>query len=92
MAETCGFEIAVKARACLSLFVDSLNVLKAINQEPLWNFLIDQRGRFHLWISNIGVFADYRASLDYRLRELRDYRDLVIEILQGVQDCLVDGG
>lgn len=46
----------------------------------------DQSGRFSIWAFNIGVFASYRASLDYRLRDVADIQRLVRRVLQTLND------
>jgi hypothetical protein len=80
--------IAGKAKECLDLFFDCLELLKAGNSAQYWTSLLDQLGRFQIWSSNIGVFADLHASLDYRLREVSDVRDLILRLLTSIDDCL----
>ncbi|KAF3019352.1 hypothetical protein E8E14_010724 [Neopestalotiopsis sp. 37M] len=48
----------------------------------------DQVARFSLWSSTIGVFAPDRASMDYRLRDAQDTKDLVQDLLQGLCSTL----
>jgi len=43
--------------------------------------LEDQLGRFNIWASKLGVFADGTASLDHRLKKTPDVGDLVIRSL-----------
>lgn len=43
--------------------------------------LENQMGRFKIWAGNIGVFAAGNASTDYRLRQDRDVRDVMIQML-----------
>ncbi|PGH18593.1 hypothetical protein AJ79_00372 [Helicocarpus griseus UAMH5409] len=88
MASSNESKIAITAKACLDQLLDSLNTLEVGENEILWNKLLDQTGRLQIWISNIGVFADTRASLDYRLWELPDLRDLIVQLLESIQLCL----
>ncbi|KAK2882508.1 hypothetical protein FQN49_000274 [Arthroderma sp. PD_2] len=80
--------ISAKASACLDLFFDCIATLKIKGDEPTWNSTVDQLGRFQIWASNIGVFADVRSSLDYRLREADDIRKLTVQIITSIHDCL----
>ncbi|KAG6368270.1 hypothetical protein INS49_002473 [Diaporthe citri] len=48
--------------------------------------LIDTFSRFRLWISNIGVFADDQLSLDYRVREVGEIKELFLGQL-GIIEC-----
>ncbi|KAF2230784.1 hypothetical protein EV356DRAFT_324935 [Viridothelium virens] len=48
----------------------------------------DQRARFEMWAGNIGAFADGHASLDYRLRDTEDARELMVEFLRTLWDFL----
>ena len=65
------------ADACVELFNrylrDTLSVSKDLAEE--------QRARFSIWASNVGVFANVRASLDYRLRDDPDIQNMIVELL-----------
>ncbi|OJJ94807.1 hypothetical protein ASPACDRAFT_64957 [Aspergillus aculeatus ATCC 16872] len=41
-----------------------------------------QLARFNLWATNIGVFAKYKASLEYRLRDSPDVQRIIINLLE----------
>ncbi|RAH50483.1 uncharacterized protein BO95DRAFT_458968 [Aspergillus brunneoviolaceus CBS 621.78] len=41
-----------------------------------------QLARFNLWATNIGVFARYKASLEYRLRDSPDVQRIIINLLE----------
>lgn len=86
-ANSSGSAIAVKAKECLELFFDGLDMLK-VGHSAQWNSLLDQLGRFQIWSANLGVFADVHASLDYRLREVSDVQNLIIQLLTSVEDGL----
>lgn len=48
----------------------------------------DQLGRFSIWAGNIGVFATANASLDYRVRDTPQIKDLIIQQLNGLAKFL----
>lgn len=52
---------------------------------------IDLFGRFKVWADNIGAGQQGRASLDYRLREASNYRDVVTQNLRYLLKALNDG-
>jgi hypothetical protein len=47
--------------------------------------------RFNLWTSNIGIFADSRASLDARLDHGRNtkYSNLIVQLLTSLKQNLL---
>ncbi|KAL8626996.1 hypothetical protein Q9189_007311 [Teloschistes chrysophthalmus] len=51
---------------------------------------IDLFGRFKVWADNIGAGQQGRASLDYRLREASNYRDVVTQNLRYLLKALND--
>ncbi|KIX10281.1 uncharacterized protein Z518_01363 [Rhinocladiella mackenziei CBS 650.93] len=51
----------------------------------------EQLARFEMWASNIGVFADGHASLDYRVRDRDDAKQLMIEFLGTLGDFIHRG-
>lgn len=77
-----------RAEECNALFSDCLELLSERNNTPHWTSLLDQLGRFRIWCSNIGVFAELHASLDYRLRDVSYIRDLIVQLLASIRDCL----
>ncbi|OCL13226.1 hypothetical protein AOQ84DRAFT_416491 [Glonium stellatum] len=53
-------------------------------EAPIASLVENQLGRFNIWTSNIGVFATLKLSLDYRLRDASDIRDLVLRLLDSL--------
>ncbi|KAL9580521.1 MAG: hypothetical protein Q9212_004443 [Teloschistes hypoglaucus] len=51
---------------------------------------IDLFGRFNVWADNIGAGQQGRASLDYRLREASNYREVVMQNLRYLLKALND--
>ena len=48
----------------------------------------DEFEGFRVWCRNTGVFAEDRASLDYRVRDNAPTRKLLLTIFQGLASCL----
>lgn len=72
--------ISEKARICLLSFKECLGKMAAL--DPQRQSLIENEfARFSVWTSNIGVFANGRASMDHRLREAPDVQRLVLGLL-----------
>ncbi len=44
----------------------------------------DQSGRFSIWAGNIGVFATANASIDYRVRDTPQVKNLIIQQLDSL--------
>lgn len=84
-------EIRERAAECLSDF-DALVLVQptsdnhrdALNSE-------DQRARFEIWSSNIGIYADGHASLDYRLRDSWEAKRLMLDLLCSLKNYLRRG-
>jgi hypothetical protein len=51
----------------------------------------EQLQRFRLWSGNIGVFAEGHASLDYRVRNSENARQLMIDFLRTLLLALSTG-
>lgn len=51
----------------------------------------DQLGRLRIWAGNIGVNAKEHASLDYRLRDSREAREITVKLLKIVHDHAQQG-
>jgi hypothetical protein len=47
-----------------------------------------ERDRFSLWASNIGVFAEFQSSLDFRVREMDDIKGSIISQLAMISSHL----
>ncbi|KAF1985819.1 hypothetical protein K402DRAFT_464139 [Aulographum hederae CBS 113979] len=69
------------AEQCVERFHECLTQLQYMQDGTGSALVEDQYGRFSIWISNIGVFAPGHASMDYRLREAADIKDLVVRLL-----------
>ncbi|KAL6810157.1 hypothetical protein V8C40DRAFT_258613 [Trichoderma camerunense] len=67
--------IRERAATCVDLFSQAILLLAQTESSDDQNGLLDEFGRFKLWTSNIGVFADLHSSLDYRLRDFNDIKD-----------------
>lgn len=82
--------IAHAAQLCLQSFDTCLGIAGDLGPKE-FALIQNQLGRLSLWISNIGVFALNRASIDYRLRDVPDTHSLVkglVEVLNGnIQQC-----
>ncbi|KAK4085634.1 uncharacterized protein Triagg1_624 [Trichoderma aggressivum f. europaeum] len=67
--------IRERAATCVDLFSQAILLLARTGSSDDQNGLLDEFGRFKLWASNIGIFADLHSSLDYRLRDFNDIKD-----------------
>lgn len=74
--------ISEAAGECDNLFHQCLSQSRLLRHGPASALVEDQYGRFNIWISGIGVFAPAHASMDYRLRETPDVKDLVVRLLE----------
>lgn len=74
--------ISEAAGECLDLFHHCLSKPQLLRHGPINAQLEDQYGRFNIWATNIGVFAAQHASMDYRLREAAEIKDLVVRLLE----------
>ncbi|KAL4746082.1 hypothetical protein BDW72DRAFT_185676 [Aspergillus terricola var. indicus] len=75
------------AKICLQSFNDCLAQFHLLSPRQQ-SAVDDQLGRFSIWVSNIGVFAPTRGSLDYRLREAPDIQRLVRRLLRTLNDYI----
>lgn len=81
--------IAERAEECRDLLIESADLMHGYNDGGThWAKLRDLSGRFNIWASNMGVFAALHASLDYRLRDLEDMKELILEHLENMVDGL----
>jgi hypothetical protein len=71
-----------RADSCFNLFQDYIrsSETQAVENESITQAR-EQASRLRLWAANIGVFTNYQASLDYRLRGEPDVADIVIGML-----------
>ncbi|KAL4737151.1 hypothetical protein BDV11DRAFT_172208 [Aspergillus similis] len=75
------------AKTCLQSFNDCLAQFHLLSPRQQ-SAVDDQLGRFSIWVSNIGVFAPTRGSLDYRLREAPDIQRLVRRLLRTLNEYI----
>lgn len=81
--------IASCAQDCHDSFFNSFDLLNGYQDGGTrWSTLRDLIGRFNIWSTNMGVFATLHASLDYRLRDLTDVKELILEHLRNILDRL----
>ena len=88
-------EISDRAQMCAGLFHKILSAISGrerIDSDPELSAQIDdQLGRFSIWAGNIGVFAQATASLDYRVRDIPQIKDLIVQQLDGLVKYLTHG-
>lgn len=81
-------EIGECSQRCLELFLTctaKIASLQPHDDSRVEKGLQDEFVRFKLWSANIGVFAVAQASLDFRVRELADVRELFLRELNTVE-------
>jgi len=88
--------ISSRAKKVVNLF----ECLQAAFQEPQYQLdrhagigTVDGLGRFKIWARNLGAFqsADFKSSLDYRLRETPKLVTQIVNILDELAESLNDG-
>ncbi|KAH8753243.1 hypothetical protein F5883DRAFT_632829 [Diaporthe sp. PMI_573] len=79
--------VLTSARACLVSFERCISITTGVDLQRQ-SSIEDQIARFSIWTFNMGVFVEPKASLDHRLREVPEVRDMVVGLL-GVLDGLV---
>ena len=81
-----------RARKCMILF-ETLHA--AINEKnvtaDLASSVDDQIGRFNIWSGNIGLYASASASLDYRVQDIPQIKNLIIQQLDGLEKDISRG-
>ena len=80
--------IGENAKACLDLFAQGILLLAQDDAPDARRGLQDEFGRFKLWTSNIGVFAELHSSLDFRLREFSDIKEPFLRQLATIESRL----
>lgn len=93
MAQYDGDTIRKVSSRCIDLFVQNIESAKSLDRakESSQGTIQDEFVRFKLWESNIGVFADVHASLDFRLREIPDIAELFLRQLDTIEERLDQG-
>lgn len=82
--------IAFRSTDCLRHFeylVEYAQLLEGQSLLPV-STIGDELGRFKIWASNMGALQKDSKSLDYRLREASQIRDLVVKILKDLEFSL----
>lgn len=59
--------------------------------DPIPQILCDNLGRFRVWTANSGAHRRDTMSLDHRLRESANLKELVIELLEDLNSALQEG-
>ncbi len=80
--------IAAAAELCNDEFSALLSSEQLRKRADKADAVEEERARFRIWAAHIGTFAKYHASLDYRLRESKTVRSLVLsqlELLRGAE-------
>ncbi|KAF2805712.1 uncharacterized protein BDZ99DRAFT_396002, partial [Mytilinidion resinicola] len=78
---------------CFKLFSQGPNTVSLLphdNASRVKASFEDEFARFKLWASNIGVFAEVHASLDFRVRELPEVKELFLRQLDTIECRLED--
>lgn len=92
-----NFTIDALGNECLGLFHQIYYLLESRDEETDGTLSIDdiedELGRFKIWADNIGALQpkNKRTSLEYRLREASETRELVQEILEDMKESLTEG-
>ena len=73
-------------RQCAVLFGRGLSSQSLDGQSSI--DLENQLGRFKIWAGNIGVFAAGNASIDFRLRNDPDIKEVMIQMLTWLRKCI----
>ncbi|CAK7237594.1 hypothetical protein SBRCBS47491_010034 [Sporothrix bragantina] len=80
-----GATIASRAEECRDAMFKSTDFLHKYEDGGTRSAKMrDLTGRFNIWASNMGVFAAFHASLDYRLRDLEEAKVLMLEHLDSM--------
>jgi hypothetical protein len=52
------------------------------------SWLEDRQGKFNLWVRGIKAANDNKASLDHRVQDRPDIRELICDLLDGLREAL----
>ena len=81
-------------RYCLHAFNEIISIIEEQGSPeevlPIVTPWADERGRFRVWMENIGAHQRRRSSLEYRLRDDCRLRDQFIKILAALYNKLLD--
>src|SRR5271154_170858 len=74
--------ISSRAKACLDLFQKCLSKLQTHTEGHQAGLLVEnQEGSFRIWAHSIGIFGHPRGSLDTRLRDAPEDRDILLDLI-----------
>jgi hypothetical protein len=76
-------------RTCERSLTQLLHLLDESLQLP--QIFRDDVGRFEVWTANSGAHRDDRLSLDHRLRESVNLKEMVIDMLEDLNSALQEG-
>ncbi|KAF2455839.1 hypothetical protein BDY21DRAFT_61825 [Lineolata rhizophorae] len=79
--------VAPFAQVCVECFVKFLSAADTNNWTDR-DVVEELFARFNIWADNLGVFASEHASIDYRLRDSPEVRELIVGQLQKIQSHL----
>lgn len=80
------YSAAVTCLDVFDLYLKSPGII-----EPRRDIAEELRGRFNLWAAYVGAFASPKASLDARLADHSDIRDMIFELLVMVERNITHG-
>ena len=83
-------EIALRHRDTLQSF-NQLFRSRNSKDDSVSPAVREQFARFKVWAENVGAHRTGRVSLDHRLREAADVKEMVIELLIDLNEALRDG-
>ena len=82
--------IAESSSRCFTSFNQDIRQSASVHPRE-YSLIENELVRFSIWTSSIGAFAPGRASVDHRLREVPEVRDVVIGLLnslnEGTEEC-----
>lgn len=83
--EAAILSLRVAAGPCVNRFQQCISKDHNHTSTDESTWIDEQFVRFRVWYTNLGVFADGNASLDYRLRDCDEIRSLLLQLLHTLQ-------
>jgi hypothetical protein len=84
------YEVARRHRDALQTF-NQLSCCRDPKYDDFAPVIREQFARFKVWAENVGAHRTGRVSLDHRLRDALEVKDMVIELLRDLHEALNDG-
>jgi hypothetical protein len=84
MEEDTIFSVAEASNASFTALLSPPGLRKA-ERAQISDVVEEEQAKFRIWAAHTGAFAEYHASLDYRLRESETVRSLVVTQLRLLQ-------